>query len=188
MSLIGIYNLALVPLGVDRVLDPDEETEHARKCNEIYPYIRDEELSAHPWNFATMQAQCALTTETVLFDYTYAYQKPSDCLRIIKIYEDDDAYQVVGDLIYTDVSTLYIEYIKQITDTNVFSSAFKTVLAARLKYELCFALTGSRTMTLELFEVLQRTRKMAKAIDAQEGTPRNINSARITECRSGSVR
>jgi hypothetical protein len=112
MSLVGIYNMALVPLGVDRIMDPSEETQQARKCNEIYPYLRDDELSGHPWNFATVQVQCALTTETPLFDYVYAYQLPSDCLRIIKIYEDEDAYQIIGDKIYTDVSSLYIEYIK----------------------------------------------------------------------------
>lgn len=188
MSVVAIYNMALVPLGADRVLDPAEETEQARKCNEIYPYIRDDELSSHPWNFATAEVQLALTTTTPLYDYTYAYQKPSDCLRLLEIYEDDDAYRVIGDLVYTDVSSLYCRYIKLITDVNEYSSTFKSLLAARLKYELCFALTGSRTMTLELYEILTRIRKQAKAIDAQEGTPINIFGSRITDCRKGSVR
>jgi hypothetical protein len=188
MSLIGIYNTALVPLGVDRILDPDEETEQARKCNEVFPYIRDDELSGHPWNFATTKVQCALTTETVLYGYTYAYQKPSDCLRVIEIYTDEDAYQVVGNYIYTDVSPLQIEYIRQVTDTNEYSSAFKTLLSARLKYELCYALTGSRTMVESLYEVLKQERKRAKSIDAQEGTPKNIFSNRVIDARSGVVR
>ena len=188
MSQIGIYNLALVPLGVDRVLDPNEETEHARKCNELYPYMRDDELSGHPWNFATERVACALTTDTVLYGYTYAYQKPSDSLRIIEIETHEDAYKVVGDKIYTDVTTLYVEHIKQVTDTELFSPAFKSLLGARLKYELCFSLTGSRTMTTELYESLRQERKRAKSIDAQEGTPTNIFGNRITDCRKGTVR
>ena len=188
MSLIGIYNLALVPLGVDRVLTPTEETAHARKCNEIFPYIRDDELSGHTWNFALARESCALSTETVLYEFSYAYQKPSDCLRIIDIEDDDDAYKIIGDKIYTYASPLYIEYIKQITDTEQYSAAFKSLLAARLKYELCFSLTGSRTMTLELYEALVQERKRAKAIDAQEGTPKNIFSDRIINARSGDVR
>ena len=188
MSLIGIYNAALVPLGVDRVMDPNEETEQARKCNEIWPYIRDDELSGHPWNFATVQTQCALTTESSLYRYQYVYQIPSDSLRIIEIYTNDDAYQVIGDKIHTNVSTLYIEYIKQVTDTNQYSSSFKMLCAARLKYELSFSLIGSRTMTGELYTVLLKERKRAKSIDATEGTPKNNNGSRITDCRRGAVR
>ena len=191
MSLVGIYNMALVPLGVDRVLDPDEETEQARKCNEIYPYLRDDELSGHPWNFATSRIQCAQTTDTVidvLDDYTYAYAVPSDSLRILANEAADDAFKVVGDRIYSAQSTLSIEYIKQITDTNLFSSAFKSLIAARLKYELAFSLTGSRTMTLQLYEALRLERKRAKAIDAQEGTAISIFSDRIVDARKGVVR
>lgn len=188
MSLIGIYNLALVPLGVDRVMDPDEETEPARKCNEIFPYIRDDELSGHPWNFATEQVQCALTTETSLYRYTYVYQIPTDSLRVIEIYTNEDAYQVIGDKIHTDVSTLQIEYIKLVTDTNQYSSSFKALLAARLKYELAFSLTGSRTLTADLYTVLLKERKRAKSIVATEGTPKNIFGSRITDCRRGGVR
>ena len=191
MSLIGIYNLALVPLGVDRVLDPSEETEQARKCNEIYPYIRDDELSGHPWNFAVKRIQCALTTDTVIDvidDYTYAYAVPSDNLRILAIETEEDAFKIIGNRIYTDVSTLYVEYISQVTDTNKFSSAFKCLVAARLKYELCFSLTGARNMTLELYEALRIERKRAKAIDAQEGTPTSIFSDRIVDARRGTPR
>ena len=188
MSLVGIYNMALVPLGVDRVVDPNEETEQARRCNEIYPYIRDDELSGHPWNFATERIACALTTDTALYGYSNVFQKPSDSLRVLQIYTDEDAYKVVGDKIYSSVTTLYIEHIKQITDTNLFSSAFKSVIAARLKFELAFSFTGSRTITADLYEILKQVRKRAKAIDAQEGTPTNINSSRITDCRRGAVR
>jgi len=191
MSKVGIFNMALVPLGVDRILDPDETSAQAIRCNELYPYIRDDELSGHPWNFATERIQCALTDETVIDvidDYTYAYQVPSDCLRVLAIETEDDPYKVIGDKIYTNTSTLYIEYIKQVTDTDLFSPSFKTLIAARLKYELCYSLTLSKTMTLELYEALRAERKRARSIDGQEGTPISHHSDQIINCRSGSVR
>jgi len=187
MSLVGIYNMALVPLGVDRVMDPAEETEPARKCNELYPYIRDDELSQHPWNFALERIACARTTSTPLYGYSYEYQLPSDSLRIIDIETSADSFKREGDKILTDVTTLYVRYIKQITDTNEFSPSFKSVLAARLKFELCFSLTNSRTMTEELYAALTKIRRIAKGVDAQEGTPENITSSRITNCRTGSI-
>lgn len=188
MSKVGIWNLALIPLGVDRVADPLEDTEQARKCNEIWDYIRDDEVSCHPWNFALTRVACAVTTDTVLYGYTYSYQIPSDCLRIIDIETDEDAFKREGDKILTDVSTLYIRYIKQVTDTNEFSPSFKTLMAARLKFELSTSLTGSKTMTEALYAVLQKERRRAKAADAQEGTPDQLFSDRIVKCRDGSIR
>jgi hypothetical protein len=188
MSLVSIYNLALIPLSVDRVLDPLEETEQARKCNEIYPILRDDELSGHPWNFAVVRVQCLLTTDVPVYEYSCSYQVPSDCLRILEVECEDTAYRREGDRIVTDESPLYIQYIQQVTDTNLFSPAFKSLIGARLKFELCTSLTGNKTMALELYSALQGERKRAKAIDAQEGTPGRLFSDRVVNARQGSVR
>lgn len=189
MSLISIYNAALVPLGADRVLDPLEESDQAIKCNEIFPDIRDDELSSHPWNFALERAQLARTTDTPLYDYTYEYQIPSDSLRVIEIETDEDAFEREGDRILTDVSTLYVQYIKQITDTNAFSPSFRAVLSARLQFELAGSLTSHGTTYITmLYEIYQRKVKRAKAIDAQEGTPQALFADRAVNARLGRPR
>ena len=53
---VGIANVALARLGATRILAIDEDTENARLVNAIYGTIRDEVLSAHPWNFAIKRA------------------------------------------------------------------------------------------------------------------------------------
>lgn len=187
-SVVGIWNAALVSLGVDRVMSPTEDSETAKKCNEIYADVRDEETEMHPWNFAVTRKACALTATSPTYEYTYAYQVPSDCLRILEIETNEDDYQREGDLILTDVTSLNVKYIKQVTDANAMTPSFRGVLSARMKYELAYSLTGTKTMTLELYEVLKKIRKNAKAIDAQEGTPHNLHSNRIADARLGAVR
>lgn len=59
-------------------------------------------LSMHKWNFARKDAYAIQTTDP-LFKWSYAYTKPSDCIRVWRIDNNNDsAYEVVGDEIRTD--------------------------------------------------------------------------------------
>ena len=187
-SLIGIWNLALTPLGADRVMDPLEDTESARKCSAVYESIRDELLEAHPWKFATDRIQLALTANTPLYEFTYEFQMPSDSLRVLRIEAPSESWRREGSKILANESPLYIVYIKQITDTTAFSSAFVATLASRMAFELSFSITNSSTFMERLWTVYEKKLKLAKATDAQEGTPYNIYSDRFIDARAGNVR
>lgn len=187
-SEVEICNMILVPLGVDRISSLTEETEGARKCNATYTNFRDQELSSHTWSFATYRVQLAQTTGTPAFGYDLEFQLPSDSLRIVNIDTMDYGYKVEGDKLVTNYTTPYVRYIRRITDPNKFTQPFIEVLVARGQYELCFALTGSKTLMTGLYEVYERKRRRAVAIDSQSsGTPDKYVSDRLIDSRTGNV-
>lgn len=187
MSETSICNMALTSLGAPRILDTiTEETEQARKCNAIFDDLRDQELSSFPWGFATEMVAPAKVSGTPLYDYTYIYQKPSDCLRIYRNQYPEHSFKVVGDKIYSGESPFRIEYIKQVTDTSMFSGEFINVLVARLKFELSYSFTNSSTLPMRLFDLYKDQRRMAWAVESQgRQTPGSVQDDRWVNARNG---
>lgn len=184
-SVTQICNMALIPLGAPRILDiVTENSEQARRCNVIYEETRDQEQATHDWNFATVIASVVRTTTTPAYGYSYSYQTPSDFLRIKTNQYEDYPFKVVGQLIYSDESSLKIEYIKQVTDTSLFPPYFVELLVARIKYELAYSFTKSRTIAADCYEVYKETRRKARALDSQEGQGTTPQEARWIRVRT----
>lgn len=186
-SVVEIWNLALISLGVDRVLDPLEESEGARKCAAVYPILRDDELSSHPWNFAINRKSLALTPDEPEYGFASSFQLPSDCLRVIELFPKYE-YKVEGDRLLTNSGDASVMYIRQVTDPNAMPPYFRNLLSSRIRYELAYSLTDSATAIERFFALYETIRNKAKAIDAQEGTPTNLFSDRWINARAGNVR
>lgn len=183
---VSICNMALVPLGVDRISSLTEDTPQAKKCNALYALLRDEELSNHTWSFATKRVQLAQTENTPVFEFSYEFQIPTDCLRILNIDATTYSYRVEGDKVITDYSAPYIRYIYRVTDSTLFSQQFISLLTARLKYELAITLTDSKTLLTTLYNAYTVASARAKAIDSQSsGTPYPITSQTFITARGG---
>ena len=111
-SNVDIANLALSNLGADRILAIDEDSENARKVDAIYIFVRDIVLSAHPWNFAVKRTTLALLTETPEFDFTYAFQLPSDYIRVLDTDIPTGKYKIeAGKKLLSNSSAIKIKYI-----------------------------------------------------------------------------
>ena len=80
VNVVKIANLALTSLGADRIMALTEDSENARRINEIYEVMRDEVVSAHPWNFAIKRSTLGQLSETPVIGYTYFHQVPADSL------------------------------------------------------------------------------------------------------------
>jgi hypothetical protein len=188
-SEVEISNLILVPLGVDRISSLSEDSPQAKTMNQMFASLRDRELVSHTWSFATDRVQLAQTANTPAFGYSLEFQLPADSLRVINIDTNDYGYRVEGDKLLTDWSTPYVRYIKRITDTNRFTQAFIEVLVARGQYELCYSLTGSKTLLKSLFDVYVAKRRLHVGVDSQAaGTPYGLYSDRLRDSRYGSIR
>lgn len=178
---VAICNIALVSLGADTITSLDEDTENARKLNAIYPYIRNEVLRAHPWNFAIRWASLAQLSETPTNDFSYAYQLPTDpkCLKVIRLNEDGEDYdfRVEANKLYCDLSSVTIEYIAEITDATKFDSQFIVALAARLAAELAYPITGSLEVRKAKWEEYLLKIQEARSSDSQEGTTEIIDKS-----------
>ena len=183
---VKICNLALAALGADQISALNESTENARKLNAIYELTRDNLMTEHPWNFTIKRADLATLDETPAFGYTYVFQLPTDCLRVIHLEdaEDQTDFSVEASGLMSNDDTAAIKYIARITDPQKFSSGFVFALAARLAAELCYAITSSSTLAKLKWEEYDKVKlPKAKMMDAQEGKPQKVDESSWIDSR-----
>ena len=168
---VEICNLALIGLNANTIIALDGTTEESRKCLAVYARVREQVLCAHPWNFAIARVALSALSDAPLFDYDYAFQIPTECLRVIKSDLDVNGYAWVreGDQILANDSAIKIKYIKRITDPNLFSADFIAAFAARLESDLAYPITGNADLAKAKYAVYTEKLRLAKATNSQEG-------------------
>lgn len=184
---VEIWNLALTALGADALTSMEEDNENARRLSVIYVPVVKDLLRAHPWNFALKRATLAQMSASPDFGYTYFYQLPSDCLKVVEINDQVDIdYVVEGRRILCDEETVELRYISYITDSNQYDSNFVSLLSARLQAEIAYAVTHSRTLAKDKWDEYIAKRNTARSSDAQEGKPQKIEKSNWVSSR-GSI-
>lgn len=182
-----LCNIALSMLGSDEISDLSDESKEGYLCNRHYSRVRDAVLRAHQWNFAVTRVDLAEDATDPVFEYTYRFALPTDCLRVIRTESDSlgytPNYRIEGRYVYTDDSTCAIEYIKQVTDVTVYDALFVDVLTARLAAELAYALTDNATLASNMRALYEEKLREARNVDAQEGAPREAMGSNWLDAR-----
>jgi len=80
-SEVDICNLALSNIRAGSINSLTQSTLQAQICRLKYPILREQLLRDAPWQFARKLEALAVTTID-LFNWSYAYAYPSDCLKI----------------------------------------------------------------------------------------------------------
>jgi len=155
---VDIANLALSHLGDSATVtsfNPPEGSAQAEHCARLFPLARDTllEMPGVAWSFATRRLLLAeLPNDSTQWDY--CYQRPTDCLRIVRVMAPDDAddedirHPFVSErgagaaagsrVIRTDVAEASLVYICPVEDTTLFSTLF----VAALSHQLASMLAG----------------------------------------------
>jgi hypothetical protein len=183
-SEVGISSAALNKLGAEVIMSFDDHTNRSNLCRDFYPYIRDAVLRAYPWNCALIQKALVHDAATPLFDWDYKFQLPIDpyCLRVIKI-EDEPDYAIKGRYIYTNESSISIEYISRITDPGLFDSLLKEAIEARLAAELAIPITRIPQMASQMWALYEAKLREARTMDGMEGTKDGWESNELIDVR-----
>ena len=148
-SEVAITNMALTMLGADRITSMTESNERANVCNTVFDMTRDEALQEHPWIFATEIQTLALLSSTNLTAWTYKYQIPAspkylgtqDLMDTSGTIWENVSYEIIGDVLYTELEDARIRYTKQETNPQNFSAKFDTYLATLLASKVAFRIT-----------------------------------------------
>lgn len=180
---IQICNSALTKIGADRISSITQDTKSAVILNSIYDQIRDAVLRAHPWNFAIKRAALAPTSTTPAFEYTYAYDLPSDCLRILDLDSLDIDFVVENGQILSDESTLNVRYIYRNEDESLWDSCFAEAMSWRLARELAFALRQSAPLIDACDKGYEKALREARTMDGAEGIIRDAEIVTWTDSR-----
>jgi hypothetical protein len=171
-SKADICNRALVTLGDVRISTLSEDTPQARRCNVVYEEARQTVLSDHPWNCCTKRARLARSTTAPVYQFAYRYSLPSDCLRVLSVYNDPE-YQIEGKFLVTDLDDVYILYVADIDDPNQYIPALREVLSLYIEAKLTYAATESTSKEQAAWGRYEAALVRARGIDAREGTPTN---------------
>lgn len=174
ISDIALCSRALLKLGHGTITAFDDGSAEAEVAGNLYPSVRDALLSAHPWNFATNQADLNRLTSTPVADFAYAFSLPAGFLRALSAGLAGAGrgltYRIRGTYLFTDAETATLTYIFR-PDEADFPPFFDAALIARLAAEFCMSITESTSRAEALVKQAEEELRRARLIDAQEDTP-----------------
>jgi hypothetical protein len=188
-SFVEITSNALRLLGDDPITSLTEDSERARLVNALYEEVRDEVTRAAMWNCAKDRQVLASLATTPAFGWSFYHQLPSTCLRVVDVLSGDIRveHELEGRKLMTDESSVNLIFLKKITDPNDMDSLFVGAYTAKLAAELAEAITGSRSLAEQMWQLYERKVREARTIDSQEGTVANLDIQQLVDARAGTV-
>ncbi len=171
-SVVDICNSALAAVGSKAIVSLSDNSERARILQTTYNSDRLSLLRMHPWNFATKQATLPLLDGVTPFEFTYAYELPADCLRLIRVYQALSRYEVLGRAVYTNDSQMRVYYVSDVTDSSQFDTVFVECLVLKIASDIAYSITQNLTLADQLTKEYETRFRQAKQYGAQEGFPR----------------
>jgi hypothetical protein len=165
---ISICNEALALLGANTITDFTDNTQEARLIDQFYYSAIKDTLRDYDWAFAAKRSsELAELDDEPEFGFSYQYQLPSDCLRVIGMSLDAD-FEIEGEALLTDETEVRIKYVYDVTDVSLFDALFRRALVRRLAADLAYPLTRKRTKEEEMILLYERAMAKAKAKDTKE--------------------
>ena len=182
LSKVDICNHALLKIGADTIasLDTASNTteatiQSAKFCNVLFDQALEEVLRMHKWNNAMRRVKLTRLTEAPAFKWKYNYLVPTDCIRIINLYETTDAYDdqtswvVEGRNILTDYETAFLSYVSKPQDVSTLNSFVTQCVIQNLAIKLAVPMQLDQGMQNNLLQEFNSViLPQAKSIDAQE--------------------
>lgn len=173
-----IFNAVLDRLSEESVLSTTDEKAVARWLNRNYPLQRDVLLQRHTWNFATARRLLAADTGKPEFEWSFRYNLPEDCLRVLPITTDGKRnsppipYIVEGMHILTNKNPpLPVRYIFRQVNVASFTPVFIDLLAQILAANFAYWMTGKANFAKQLTDISSQQFMEAVRIDSLEGLP-----------------
>jgi hypothetical protein len=187
-SNVAIANLALTKLGDLRILNLTDNTKPAREVNAVFDMARDYLQRRFSWRYCIKRANLAADSGTPLWDWSYQYQIPTDCLRIIQVgqwYPSPDLsdlistggqeYVVEGKYILSNqAGPLKLRYLSRVTDPVQFDTAFDMAFSAYLAYLVAEPLTASAEAKQMAYQDYRNAVKDAVIANAIENPPESL--------------
>lgn len=179
-------NNALLLLGDNVIISLTDNTARARLANNVFGPTRDAVLRAHPWNCAVTRANLALLSTAPISGWQAQFTLPSDpyCLRVLAINDDEESgdngtvFKIEGRKLLANTTVAKIRFISRITDANQYDSMLYDAFIFRLASKMAYPVTGSLTVSQEMWTLYEGVIKEARTVDGQEGSPdlRSVNT------------
>ena len=180
---IDISSNALTMIGAGSITSFDNPGAGAATAKTLYAPLLEALLTDTYWRFAMKKQSLNRLSQTPLNEYQFAYQIPTDSLKIQRVYPRIP-YAIYRDLIYTNASSLEIDYVFR-PDTSSLPSYFVLAFTYKLASEFSLSVTDDSQKNA-LYEEKHRV-ALAKAFsaDAQQYPQTPIVDSPFTDVRHG---
>lgn len=182
-SAIDICSSALVLIGTTPINSFDEPGAGARVSSQLYESTLQRYLTEYYWGFATKKQSLNKLSQEPLNQFANAFQIPSDMLSIITVRPIQTIYSVVGDFIYSDQSTLDMDYIFRPADTEL-PAYFTKALEYKLAADFALAITNNNSLNQTYEAKAQNEFAHARAVDSRNAPPIPLVSSPFTDVRN----
>lgn len=107
------------------------------------------------------------------FEWPYAYQLPSDCLRVLSVGEEGEApnYRLEGPTILSDEATLAVRYVFRETNADRYDAGLIGALEAYCAMKFAYPLTKSNSVADNMQKLFTYQMQQARTQDALENPP-----------------
>jgi len=165
LSKIEICNHALLKIGADTIAsldinqnDTEAVVQSAKLCNVLFRQSLDETLRTYKWNSALKRYKLNRLSEAPAFKFKYQYQLPSDCIRVINVYDKADAYDdrtqwvVEGRTILCDYESVYICCVSRPADVSQLDAFLTRAIIQNLAIKLAVPMQLDQVMQNNLID------------------------------------
>lgn len=193
---VDVCNRALQKIGAaTRIMALTDNTREARACNVAYAMLRRKLLRQYPWSFAMTRVVLSPDVAVPAFDFKYQFTLPADCLRVLLNNDNTLDWKIEGRKLLTNGGTgsdaiegsnltvittvsspapavaLRLTYLTDVTDENVWDTAFVELMVAAIAYELVEEITQSNQKKEALRQDLKDAQLAAYNSDSLEKIP-----------------
>ena len=181
MTEYDICNTALAYIGqTETITDYTSNTTASALCGRLYPIAYKNLMEEYPWSFAVKTATLTAVTDETSEEYSFVYEYPSDCLRILKLIPCPDGQVIDYEVQYTldgttDVKRIFCDledakvvYIMDIDNPAQFTSSFADALAWDLAVRLAIPLSADAKTIQMVQQFRQMAVSKAKLLNAKE--------------------
>jgi len=188
----AVLNTALRALGEPPMVGPDDSRSTVQRVSEAFDDCASAVMSRHNWNFAQAVVQLS-GTMTAKPGWQYAYPKPADCLRIVRVSltdRPDDVglrYADSAGEILTDQLNPYLRYVSS-TWLDLLGSwpdLFEDAVAAATAEAAAPVLSKSEATISRLKDDARGAMRAAKSWDAVQQPNFEVPAGRFVRARTG---
>lgn len=163
---IDLASNALLLIGEETISSFTDDSTAALVAANLYELTYESLLTLHPWRFASTQVTLSRLTATPVSEWSYAYQLPADFLVAQHIDDATDMYQIYGDKLYSNNTTVILDYTFK-PDESFLPAYFAELLEYRLASVFSIPITESASKGEYYATLAEKQLTKSKTIDSQ---------------------
>ena len=165
-SKIDLISKALILCGEKPLTALNDNRYGATVGSNLFEIIYENELQSNRWRFAMTKKALSRLVAAPLNQWAYAYQLPSDMLLPVGVYPVDLQYEIYADHLYSDRSSIEMDYVfkPEVTDVPAY---FAKLLTYALAKDMIKPITESDQAVEMMVDKYNMQRAVAMFADAQ---------------------